>query len=90
MAAAGSMATGGSQDEDMKSMLHASAAAEVAEIQRITRADKAMCSSPFGVGAGSSPGPANGRGRDCSEDYSYGRNDSMSLVSCTFDSYYDS
>lgn len=89
MAAAGSTATGGSQDEDMKSMLHASAAAEVAEIQRLTRADKDMHSGHFDVGGGSRAGLGNGRGQDLTDAYSYGRNDSMSMVSCTFDSYYD-
>lgn len=89
MAAAGSMATGGSQDEDMKSMLHASAAAEVAEIQRLTRADKDMHNGPFDAGAGSRPGPGNERGRSFSDCSSHDRNDSMSVMSCTFDSYYD-
>ena len=89
MAATETMATGGSQDEDMKSMLHASAAAEVAEIQRKTRADKDMRSGHFDVGAGPSPGLDSGRGRDISEGYSYGFDDSLSLNSCTFDSYYD-
>ena len=81
--------TGGGQDEDMKSMLHASAAAEVAEIQRLTRADKDMHNGPFDVGAGSRPGSGNERGQGFSDCPSYGRNDSMSMVSCTFDSYYD-
>lgn len=75
-------ATGGEdgQDADMRSMIHASAAAEVARIQHISRAAPSPGASPFGLGAGLGVSRV---GVEHAREDSFGDSDSM--VSYTFD-----
>lgn len=77
IAAEGSTEEG--QDANMKSMIQASAAAEVARIQHMTRIADSSQNRPFALVSGTNSKLGHGSSESCRED-SFGSNDSFSYT----------